>query len=169
MWAADQGHAAAIQLLIQRGADIQSAIESGRRLEERRPGQIGRSRKDARTGRSREGVPAGQQADGRTAGSSRRSPRPDPRRRAAWRGPRASPPLPRDGQGRQQPARDLTGGALTALAYATRANSLESVKVLLAAGVDVNQTTGYGWSPLLVATQNRYYQLGSFCSTTART
>ena len=47
------------------------------------------------------------------------------------------------------------------MAYATRANSLESVKVLLDAGVDVNQTTGYGWTPLLVATQNRFYQLGS--------
>jgi uncharacterized protein len=36
------------------------------------------------------------------------------------------------------------------------------VRVLLAAGADVNQVTGYGWSPLLVATQNRYYQLGAF-------
>jgi hypothetical protein len=30
------------------------------------------------------------------------------------------------------------------------------------AGADVNQVTGYGWSPLLVATQNRYYKLGAF-------
>jgi ankyrin repeat protein len=36
------------------------------------------------------------------------------------------------------------------------------VKVLLAAGADINQTTGYGWSPLLVATQNRYYKLGTY-------
>ena len=36
------------------------------------------------------------------------------------------------------------------------------MRVLLAAGADVNQVTGYGWTPLLVATQNRYYQLGSF-------
>ena len=36
------------------------------------------------------------------------------------------------------------------------------MKVLLAAGVDVDQATGYGWTPLLVATQNRFYQLGSF-------
>ena len=42
------------------------------------------------------------------------------------------------------------------------ANDLESVRTLLAAGADVNQVTGYGWSPLLVATQNRYYQLGAF-------
>ena len=34
--------------------------------------------------------------------------------------------------------------------------------MLLAAGADVNQVTGYGWSPLLVATQNRYYKLGAY-------
>ena len=39
------------------------------------------------------------------------------------------------------------GGALTPLVYAVRANDLDSVKVLLAAGADVNQVTGYGWSP----------------------
>ena len=54
------------------------------------------------------------------------------------------------------------GGALTPLVFAVRANDLESVKVLLAAGADVNQVTGYGWSPLLVATQNRYYKLGAY-------
>jgi ankyrin repeat protein len=54
------------------------------------------------------------------------------------------------------------GGQLTPLVFAVRANDLDSVKVLLAAGADVNQTTGYGWTPLLVATQNRYYQLGAY-------
>jgi ankyrin repeat protein len=54
------------------------------------------------------------------------------------------------------------GGQLTALIYAARADDVESVKVLLAAGVDINQTSGYGWSPLLVATQNRYYKLGAY-------
>jgi len=54
------------------------------------------------------------------------------------------------------------GGALTPLVYAVRADDLESVKALLAAGADVNQVTGYGWSPLLVATQNRYYRLGAY-------
>ena len=54
------------------------------------------------------------------------------------------------------------GGALTPLVYAVRSNDLDSVKALLEAGADVNQTTGYGWSPLLVATQNRYYKLGAY-------
>ena len=51
---------------------------------------------------------------------------------------------------------------LTPLVYAVRANDLDSVKALLAAGADMNQVTGYGWSPLLVATQNRYYKLGAY-------
>jgi uncharacterized protein len=54
------------------------------------------------------------------------------------------------------------GGGLTPLVFATRANDLESAKVLLAAGADINQTTAYGWSPLLVATQNRYYKLAAY-------
>ncbi len=38
---------------------------------------------------------------------------------------------------------------------AVRANDLDSLRVGPAAGADVNQVTGYSWSPLLVATQNR--------------
>ncbi len=63
------------------------------------------------------------------------------------------------GRGRNQ-VKD--GGALTPLHYAVRANDLESVKALLAAGANVNETSGYGWSPLLIAAQNRYYKLGAY-------
>lgn len=51
---------------------------------------------------------------------------------------------------------------MTPLVYAVRSNDIATVQVLLDAGADVNQVTGYGWSPLLVATQNRYYRLGAF-------
>jgi len=54
------------------------------------------------------------------------------------------------------------GGELTALVYAARAGSIEAARVLLDAGADVNQTTRYGWSPLLAATQNQNYQMGRF-------
>ena len=88
-----------------------------------------------------------------------------------------APPLPGDDQAAADDAAAgaVTGGgggrgnggakdgvALTPLVYAVRSGDMESVKVLLAAGADVNQTTGYGWSPLLVATLNRYYKLGVF-------
>src|SRR5207302_2345486 len=33
---------------------------------------------------------------------------------------------------------------------------------LVQAGADVNQTTEYGWTPLLTATNNRHYRLGEY-------
>lgn len=79
---------------------------------------------------------------------------------------------PRPSQGRNQDlvvsqvgprnTRAREGGGLTPLVFAVRADNLDAVKTLLAAGADVNQTTRYGWSPLLVATQNRYYALASY-------
>jgi ankyrin len=54
------------------------------------------------------------------------------------------------------------GGGLTALVFAAREGELESAKLLVAAGADVNQTTEYGWTPLLTATNNRHYALGEY-------
>ena len=52
------------------------------------------------------------------------------------------------------------GGGLTALVFAAREGDVESAKALVAAGADINQTTEYGWTPLLAATNNRHYTLG---------
>ena len=54
------------------------------------------------------------------------------------------------------------GGGLTALVLAAREGDMESTKRLLEAGADVNQTTEYGWTPLLTATNNRHYRLAEF-------
>lgn len=74
---------------------------------------------------------------------------------------KVAPPEPPPAR-RRRPPPPADGGGLTALTYAVRANSLEATGALRAAGADVNDATGYGWSPLLVATQNRYYRLGAF-------
>ena len=177
---------AAIQLLIQRGADIKAHSN----LAERGRGPALGKSNDPRKQVAAQGaaLAAGQGAGlGRSSRSHRRRPagagtwrrRRAERRpgRARWRGgggrrrsaERRSggddqPTTPRPwpvGFGAAQPA-PKDGGALTPLVYAVRANDLDSVKVLLAAGADVNQVTGYGWSPLLVATQNRYYKLGAY-------
>jgi len=50
---------------------------------------------------------------------------------------------------------------MLALVYAARQDCAECAKLLLDAGADVNQTTRYGWSALLTATQNKHYKLGS--------
>lgn len=64
--------------------------------------------------------------------------------------------------GADRPKREPDGGELTALVYAARAGSIDAARVLLEAGADVNQTTRYGWSPLLAATQNQNYQMAKF-------
>jgi ankyrin repeat protein len=54
------------------------------------------------------------------------------------------------------------GGGLTALVFAAREGDQESAKYLLDGGADVNQTTEYGWTPLLTATNNRHYKLAQY-------
>jgi ankyrin repeat protein len=63
---------------------------------------------------------------------------------------------------RQERGTPRDGGELTALVYAARVGSIDTVRTLLDAGADVNQVTNYGWSALLAATQNRNYQLARF-------
>jgi ankyrin repeat protein len=190
MWAADEGHAPAIQLLIARGADIKaksSLVERGRGpalgksndprkqvaaqgaalaagqaldLGDLRAVTEGTARPAAGRGGGRGGAGGGAAAGagrgggrggaggGAAVAAADGADQPDDG---------AAAPVVRRGQ-----VAIKDGGALTPLVYATRANDLESVKALLAAGADINQTTGYGWSPLLVATQNRYYKLGAY-------
>ena len=84
--------------------------------------------------------------------------------------PRSADPTP-SAQGPRRGSDETTGtgevvrqteewGGLTPLVFAAREGDLESTRILLDAGADVNQTTAYGWTALLTATQNRYYGLG---------
>ena len=180
MWAADEGHAPAIKLLIERGANIkaQSAL-----VERGRGPALGKSsdprKQVAAQGAARAAGQASPPLGGGRAAAT-------PAGRGGGRGGRggAAAGAAQPGADGTDQAGDFTddaaaaafgfggagrgraavkdGGALTPLVYAVRANDLESVKVLLAAGADINQVTGYGWSPLLVATQNRYYKLGAY-------
>ena len=77
-------------------------------------------------------------------------------------GPAAAAPTDDGGDDDNDRNAPTDGGELSALSYAARSNDIESAKVLLAAGADVNGVTGYGWSPLLIATQNRNYKLGAY-------
>jgi uncharacterized protein len=169
MWAADEGHAGAIKLLIERGADIKAQSS----LAERGRGPALGKSSDPRKQVAAQGaaLAAGQASPPLGGGRAGAAPG-----RAGGRGRgRGAAVQSADGTnqfddaaaaafgfggGRQAAVKD--GGALTPLVYAVRSDDLDSVKALLAAGADVNQVTGYGWSPLLVATQNRYYKLGAY-------
>ena len=186
MWAADEAHPAALKLLLDSGADVAARSNPAQRGRGPALGKANDPRKavaaqgaalaagnalDLRQIREAAGeTPAagreGRAAAGGAAGGGRG--------RGAGRGGggggvptgAAGDDQPDDaaaavGFARRNPAPN-DGGQLTPLIYATRSNDVESVKVLLAAGADINQTSGYGWSPLLVATQNRYYKLGAF-------
>jgi ankyrin repeat protein len=164
MWAADQGHAATIQLLVQRGADVNARSNPAPRG---RTAYLGKANDPRRSNRALQAAAAGatraeierlsskDERDGGNQGGQA----------PAGAQPAGQPQQGQAAQQQQQPRRqeeDLSGGGLTPLAYAARANSVEAVKALLDAGADINQSTGYGWTPLLVASQNRFYQLGSY-------
>ena len=185
MWAADEGHADAIKVLIAHGADFKATSDP---TERGRGPALGKAN-DPRQAVARQGaaLAAGQPSPGlgqlRTNGNENAAnangAQPQGRGGGRGRGGQANAGAgggaagaAGDDQGddaaaavgftRQGRGNAKDGGSLTPLIYAVRANDLDSVKTLLAAGADVNQTSGYGWSPLLVATQNRYYQVGAY-------
>jgi ankyrin repeat protein len=184
MWAADEGHAAAVKLLIDRGADITAKSNPAPRGRGPALGKANDPRKAvAAQGAALaagnpvsqilrdDGQPNNNGRNGRNGGRGNNANAGG--RGGGGRGGAADSPTGAAGddqqddaaaafgfvRGRQAPN---DGGALTPLVYAARANDIESVKVLLDAGADINQTTNYGWSALLVATQNRYYKLGAY-------
>jgi ankyrin repeat protein len=53
-------------------------------------------------------------------------------------------------------------GGLTPLMFATRQGDFATVKILVEAGADVNETSEFDWTALLVATQNKYYRIGEY-------
>ena len=54
------------------------------------------------------------------------------------------------------------GGGLTPLVFAAREGDLESARLLVKAGANINQQTEYGWTPLLTAVNNRNYRVAQF-------
>ncbi len=190
MWAADEGHADAIKVLIAHGADFKATSDPTERGRGPALGKANDPRQAvARQGAA---LAAGQPSPGlgqlRTNGNANAATAnaanangapPQGRGGGRGRGGQANAGAgggaagaAGDDQGddaaaavgfaRQGRGNAKDGGSLTPLIYAVRANDLDSVKTLLAAGANVNQTSGYGWSPLLVATQNRYYQVGAY-------
>jgi len=184
MWAADQGHADAVKLLLDHGADFSvhsSPASRGRTAylgKANDPRKSNRALAAAAAGASPEEVAALSSKDNRDFGNGAANAAAAGQGAGAARGRGARPAAAAGDQQAGQAAaaaaaqqggggfgredNDRSGGGLTALVYAARANSLETVKALLEKGADINQTSGYGWTPLLVATQNRFYQLGSY-------
>ena len=191
MWAAAYGSHGAVQALVDRGADYSlrsDPIQQARRpylaptpkerIDEylRGTGQAGTAiTVDLGGGDDTAETPArsaGGEADqpvvapeGEEAAAADRQPVQDATgvsaRTAEVAGDPTQPPDQVGDFGGYRRERPITGG-LTALVFAARHGDIETVRILLDAGADVNQVTEYGWTALLTATQNRYYQLGKF-------
>lgn len=157
MWAAEQGQAEVMKLLIEHGADVAATSAADTK---------GNKAYVAPTERQR-AIADGIALDGSYTG--RRGPSRAQQQEAAAAGARAVPTANDVAAADEAAAqasfgrtRDKDGGGLTALVYAAREDCLECARILLEHGANVNQTTHYGWTPLLTATQNRHYRLGAY-------
>src|SRR5215471_3672737 len=148
MWAAAQSHPAAIKLLIEHGADFAARSNP---ISKGRTAYLAPTPADRRRQGGAEAIAAGA---GQFAGQGQRT----------GRGQRSAAAAAdaQDPSGDSGPNSRMDGGGLTALVFAARQGALDSVKVLVEAGADVDQVTQYGWTPLLTAAQNKYYKVGSY-------
>jgi ankyrin repeat protein len=162
MWAAANSNTAAVRLLVKKGADISARsattppgrrpylAESGRfRIEEfiKGVGQGGTVvAVDAPDAKTSDDPQAAVEAKKRL----------EAEREVAKRTLQQFPEPQNEARSKKQ------WGGLTPLLFAVREGNLETVKALVELGADVNQTSEYGWSALLVATHNRFYKLGVY-------
>jgi uncharacterized protein len=175
MWAAEQKHPGAVKALLESGADfkMRSALAGLPRNYMAAPVNL-RNIADAKK-RYAEAAAAGRtyfeqleyeeslgiQHEGRRDAAVQRTPVTGQREQPA-RQPAAEAAGEDDTDQIVAGLVGAGGGGLTALVFAAREGDLESAGYLLDAGAGVNQTTEYGWTPLLTATNNRHYKLAKY-------
>ena len=163
MWAVEQAHPSAVKLLVEHGANVGAASN---------PDAKGGTAYLAPTPQQRainDGIaPDGSYIGGRRGAAPPAARPPVAGSAAATNNAAASAPVDINAAdaaaanaafGR---AVNKDGGGLTALVFAARQGDLESAKILVESGADVNQVTNYGWTALLTAVQNRHYRLASY-------
>ena len=157
-WAAAEQHPAAVKLLVERGADVSARSN---------PAAMARTAYLAPTVRQR-AAQVGAEAASTARGGGGRGRATGEAGAGGGRGGRQggapTQPEPQDFDNQEffRPRQNADGGGLTALVFAAREGDLDTARILIEAGADVNQATQYGWSALLTATQNRNYRLASY-------
>jgi uncharacterized protein len=165
MWASANSNTAAVRFLIEEGADIDaksSTVAPGRRPYLAPPGRERIQEFIDGTG-LRGAVVEDAPADGEEGKPADPAAREAAKHRFNVEKEAAKNAIAKFGATAAYARRgDKQWGGLTPLLFAARDGNIETVKTLLDAGVDVNQTSEYGWTALLVATHNRFYKLGAF-------
>src|SRR5882672_4180268 len=156
MWAAEQRHPEAVKTLLAAGADPGLASgPAGLPRNYMAPRVDVRAVEDARARRQRAAA-AGRSYDEQVA-IERRAPPAVVGQNTSGTAPDAS--VDGDDVAVQAGLVGKGGGGLTALVFAAREGDVESAKALVGRGAKIDQTTEYGWTPLLTAINNRNYAL----------
>jgi len=162
MWAAANSNTAAVRLLVKKGADI--SARSATTPPGRRPYLADSGR--ARIEEFIKGVGQGGTVVAVDAPDAKTSDDPQVAIEAKKRLEAEKEVAKRTLQQFPEPETETRSkkqwGGLTPLLFAVREGNLDSVKTLVESGADVNQTSEYGWTALLVATHNRFYKLGVY-------
>jgi ankyrin repeat protein len=157
MWAAEQHHPAAVRALLSAGADAGLASgPAGLPQNYMAPHLNVRAVEEARLRRERAA------AAGRTYEEQVNIERTQPLGQGFSPTGRAVDALPTDDVELVQAGLvGRGGGGLTALVFAAREGDIESTRALLDGGARIDQTTEYGWTPLLTAINNRNYAVAA--------
>jgi uncharacterized protein len=171
MWAAEQKHPDAVKALLEGGADVRArsgpaGLPRNYMAMKVLAGNVEAARQRrlaaAAAGRTYQEQLEFERKSGINTGGRGFNPS-GPAAGAASRGSAPSaPPLEQDDDIIVAGLVGSGGGGLTALVLAAREGDERSAQLLLDAGADANQTTEYGWTPLLTATNNRHYKLGTY-------
>jgi uncharacterized protein len=158
MWAVEQRHPAVVKTLLQAGADLNAKSASAGLPRNYMASRVDTEAVKAHAERQAQAAAAGRTYEQQLAWEAENGISP----RIASRRQRQSTTDPDDVEAVIAGLVGSESGGLSALTFAAREGDIESAKILLDAGADVNQLTNYGWTPLLVATNNRHYKLGVY-------
>jgi ankyrin repeat protein len=178
MWAAEQRHSEAVKTLVELGADVSARSGPAGLPRNRTVGPINATAVQANRDRRRRAAEAGRTYEEQLKFELDLKRVPD---RQSLRNAQAQAGEVVDNDNNnnnRQPVQvdnadqdadailaGLVGGGsggLTPLVFAAREGDLESTKILLDAGADINGATEYGWTPLLTAVNNRNYKLATY-------
>ena len=156
MWAAEQRHPEAVEALLASGADPGLASGSAGLPRNYMAPRVDVRAVEAARARRQRAAAAGRTYDEQVV-IERRAPPAGGGQNTSGAVP--DPSVDGDDVAVQAGLVGKGGGGLTALVFAAREGDIDSAKALVGRGAKINQTTEYGWTPLLTAINNRNYAL----------
>jgi ankyrin repeat protein len=167
MWAAEQRHPEAVRALLAGGANPNAKSGGAGLPRNYMANRVNIKNVQAAQERRRRAAAAGRTYEEELELERKLAPPPPPPERTAQAGVQPRQQVVAEAAARAEEDSEVGvaglvgggGGGLSALVFAAREGDIESARALLDANASVNQTTEYGWTPLLTAVNNRNYAL----------